>query len=112
MEKTQFIEKDGVKIGMLKYVETNTITITYFSVYEQYRGNKIGQQFLKEWINAQTKDIHLRAFGTIGKEQKLYQYYEQLGFVKTGKQYIDSSPRSDFIVQSYTRFATPSATVV
>ena len=102
MEKIQIIEKDGVKIGMLKYVETDNITITYFSINEQYRGNKLGQQFLKEWVNQQTKDINLRAFGTIGKEQKLYQYYEQLGFVKTGKQYIDSSPRGDFIVQLMT----------
>ena len=100
MEKSYFLYENNKNIGLIKYTQQqNTIKITYFSINSEFQGNKLGQKLLQEFIDELQSDIYLDAFGEIGKETKLFNYYENIGFQKNGKQYIKTTTTGDYIVQ-------------
>lgn len=100
MEKSYFLQYQDENIGLIKYIkQLNRIKITYFSIYSEYRGQNIAKRLLQEFIDEMQCDIYLDAFGEIGKETKLFTYYENTGFQKNGKQYIKSTTTGDYIVQ-------------
>lgn len=100
MEKSYFLYENNKNIGLIKYSQQqNTIKITYFSINSEFQGNKLGKKFLKDFIEKMKCDMHLDAYGEIGKETKLFTYYEDIGFQKNGKQYIKSTNTGDYIVQ-------------
>jgi len=102
MESSQNIIFDNKSVGLLKYKIINKIlTITYFSIYQEYRKQNIGKNFLKNFIaNLQDiQEIHLLAYGEIGNENKLFQYYQDIGFTKNGKEYVNTTTTGDYIVQ-------------
>jgi predicted GNAT family N-acyltransferase len=98
--------------GYLKIVLRNTtiLEINQIYIYSQFRGNNYGKQAIKLLIDQKQKsDLHkivLWAYGEMGNENKLYEYYEDIGFSKVGKTSVTSVDGLDYLKQ-YMEYVLP-----
>jgi predicted GNAT family N-acyltransferase len=98
--------------GYLKIVLRNTtiLEINQIYIYSQFRGNNYGKQAIKLLIDQKQKsDLHkivLWAYGEMGNENKLYEYYEDIGFNKVGKTSVTSVDGLDYLKQ-YMEYILP-----
>lgn len=105
-----YLEKKCV--GYLKIVLRKPILeINQIYIYSQYRGNDYGKQAIKLLIESKKNNnllkIVLWAYGEMGNENKLYQYYESIGFKKNGKVSVTSVDGLDYLKQ-YMEYVLPN----
>jgi GNAT superfamily N-acetyltransferase len=111
-EQYLWIYFDQKCTGYLKIIlrTFSILEINQIYIYSQFRGNNYGKQAIKLLIEKKQKKnlnkIVLWAYGEMGNEDKLYEYYEDIGFKKVGKTSITSVDGLDYLKQ-YMEYVLP-----
>ena len=100
--KHLWIYHNNLSVGFIKLKTLNNILeIDQIYINPKYRGNN----YAKKSIEILIKDykhfnkIILWAYGNFNFENKLFKYYESIGFIKVGKPTMISINNNDYIKQ-------------
>ena len=90
-EQFLWIYQKQICLGYLKIIlkTEKKLEMEQIYVYPKFRGNNYGKEAIKLLTeNKRNEDLNkivLWAFGEPGSENKLFKYYEELGFKKIGR---------------------------